>query len=197
MMRKQLRLNRGLLFGSEYYVFNAFLDRYKVSVVTFFYFSNTNQIWDRKYAKIDQGVLQILNDKHDGQPFYTLPLMMSSNIIKIVDVAESNDSTFDKDTNEDYEQMLKIEVYNLDTGWLMLFLYIIVSSVSEKLKWVNTVKTFLENSECTVQPQQNHDYKDIIYTFEKDKYINVNCVQQISQSVSFKYLCEIIIELFV
>lgn len=131
-------------------------------------------------------MLIILNDKHDSQAFYTLPLIMSSNIIKIVDVAESNDSTFDKDTNEDYDHMLKIEVYNLNTGWLTLFLYIIVSSVFEKLKWLSTIKTFLENSEYTVQCQQNHDYKDIIYTFEKDKFINVNCVQQISQNVRRK-----------
>lgn len=113
---------------------------------------------------------------------------MSSNIVKVVDVAESNDTTFDKNTNEDYEQMLKIEVYNLNTGWMTLFLYIIVSSVSEKLKWVNRIKDYLENSECSVKSQQNHDYKDIIYTFQKDKLINVNCIHQISQSVCMKYV---------
>lgn len=155
--------------------------------IYFFLYSNTKQFWDRKYAKFDQGVLQILNDKHDTQPFYTLPLMMTSSIVKIVDVAESNDSTFDKNTNEDYEQMFKIEVYNLNSGWMTLFLYIIVSSVSEKLNWLSIVKTFLENSENTAHSQHNHDYKDIVYTFEKDKLIDVNCIHQISQNVYFKY----------
>lgn len=112
---------------------------------------------------------------------------MTSNIVKVVDVAESNDSTFDKSTNEDYEQMLKIEVYNLNTGWMTLFLYIILSNVTEKLKWLNILKEFLENSECTTQSQQDHEYKDIIYTFQKDKQINVNCVHQISQSVCLNY----------
>lgn len=128
-------------------------------------------------------MLQILNDKHDTQPFYSLPLAMTSNIVKIVDVAESNDTTFDKNTNEDYEQMLKIEVYNLNTGWMTLFLYIIVSSVAEKRKWLRAIKEVLENIECTVQSQGNHDYKDIIYTFQKDEFINVHCIHQISQSV--------------
>ncbi|KAE9542770.1 hypothetical protein AGLY_002681 [Aphis glycines] len=144
---------------------------------------NTKQIWDRKYAKFEQGILQILNDKHDSQPFYTLPLMMSSNIVKIVDVAESNDSTFDRNSNEDYDQMLKIEVYNLNTGWMTLFLYIIVSSVPEKQNWLSIIKEFLDNSECVAQSQQNHDYKDNIYTFHKEKLLNVNCIHQISQSV--------------
>lgn len=108
---------------------------------------------------------------------------MSSNIVKVVDVAESNDTTFDKNTNEDYEQMLKIEVYNLNTGWMTLFLYIIVSSVLEKLKWVNRIKDYLENNESSVKLQENHDYKDIIYSFQNDKLINVNCIHQISQSV--------------
>jgi hypothetical protein len=116
--------------------------------------------------------------------------MMTSNIVKVVDIAESNDSTFDKNTNEDYDQMFKIEVYNLNSGWMTLFLYIIVSSVSEKLKWINIIREFLENSECIAQAQPNHDYKDIIYTFQKDNLINVNCVQQISQSV-----CSIILQL--
>lgn len=150
----------------------------------FFYPSNTKQIWDRKYAKFKQGVLQILNDKHDTQPFYSLPLAMTSNIVKIVDVAESNDTTFDKNTNEDYEQMLKIEVYNLNTGWMTLFLYIIVSSVTEKLNWLRIIKEALENIEYAIQSQDNHDYKDIIYTFQKDELINVHCIHQISQSVS-------------
>lgn len=109
---------------------------------------------------------------------------MSSNIVKVVDVAESNDSTFDKNSNEDYDQMLKIEVYNLNTGWMTLFLYIIVSSVSEKQNWLSIIKTFLENSECAAQSQENHDYKDNIYTFNKDKLLNVNCIHQISQSVN-------------
>lgn len=111
---------------------------------------------------------------------------MSSNIVKVVDVAQSNDSTFDKNTNEDYEQMLKIEVYNLNTGWMTLFLYIILSSVAEKLNWLNIIKEFLESTECTTQSQLDHDYKDIIYTFQGDKHINVNCVHQISQSVRLK-----------
>lgn len=145
--------------------------------------SNTKQIWDRKYAKFEDGILQILNDKHDNQPFYTLPLMMTSNIVKVVDISESNDSTFDKNTNEDYEQMFKIEVYNLNSGWMTLFLYIIVSSVSEKLKWISMLRKFLESSEYIAQSQPNHDYKDIIYTFQKNNLIDVNCVQQISQSV--------------
>lgn len=155
-------------------------------------FSNTKQIWDRKYAKFEDGVLKILNDKHDHQPFYSLPLMMTSNIVKVVDIAESNDSTFDKNTNEDYEQMFKIEVYNLNSGWMTLFLYIIVSSVSEKLKWISMIREFLEKSEFTAQSPPNHDYKDIIYTFQKDNLINVNCVQQISQSV-----CSMIIKIFI
>lgn len=165
---------------------NITVNTYYILFVKLFYFfisSNTKQIWDRKYAKFEQGVLLILNDKHDNQQFYSLPLMMSSNIVKVVDVAESNDSTFDKDSNEDYEQMFKIEVYNLNTGWMTLFMYIIVSSVSEKLNWLRVLKEFLENSECTAQPQHNHDYKDIIYTFQKDNLINVNCIHQISQSV--------------
>lgn len=108
---------------------------------------------------------------------------MTSNIVKIVDVAESNDTTFDRNTNEDYEQMLKIEVYNLNTGWMTLFLYIIVSSVTEKLNWLRIIKEALENIECAIQSQDNHDYKDIIYTFEKDEFINVHCIHQISQSV--------------
>lgn len=128
-------------------------------------------------------MLQILNNKHDTQPFYTLPFMMTSNIIKIVDVAESNDSTFDKDSNNDYEQMIKIEVYNLNMGWMNLFLYIIVSSVSEKHNWLRIIRKFLEKNEFLAQSQQNPDYKDIIYTFEKDKSIEVNCVHQISQNV--------------
>lgn len=118
--------------------------------------------------------------------------MMTSSIIKIVDVAESNDSTFDKNTNEDYEQMFKIEVYNLNSGWMTLFLYIIVSSVSEKLNWLSTIKKFLENSEIGAQSQQNHDYKDIVYMFEKDKLIDVNCIHQISQNVCFKYYEELL-----
>lgn len=109
---------------------------------------------------------------------------MSSNIVKVVDVAESNDSTFDKNSNEDYDQMFKIEVYNLNTGWMTLFLYIIVSSLSEKRNWLSIIKEFLDNCECAAQSQQNHDYKDIIYTFHKDKLLNVNCIHQISQSVS-------------
>lgn len=153
---------------------------------SFFISSNTQQIWDRKYAKFEQGVLLILNDKYDSQPFYTLPLMMSSNIVKVVDVAESNDSTFDKSSNEDYDQMIKIEVYNLNTGWMTLFLYIILSSISEKKIWLRIIKEFLENCEYTAQSQQNHDYKDNIYTFHKDKLLNVNCIHQISQTVSQK-----------
>jgi len=109
---------------------------------------------------------------------------MSSNIVKVVDVAESNDSTFDKNSNEDYDQMFKIEVYNLNTGWMTLFLYIIVSSVSEKVNWLSIIRKFLENCEYDAQSQQNHDYKDNIYTFHKDNLINVNCIHQISQSVS-------------
>lgn len=112
---------------------------------------------------------------------------MTSNIVKIVDVAESNDTTFDKNTNEDYEQMLKIELYNLNTGWMTLFLYIIVSSVTEKLNWLRIIKEALENIECAaIQSQDNHDYKDIIYTFQKDELINVHCIHQISQSVRLK-----------
>lgn len=158
------------------------------SIVTILHFcsSNTKQIWDRKYAKFEKGILQILNDKRDTQPFYSLSLMMTSNIVKVVDVAKSNDSTFDINTNEDYEQMFKIEVYNLNTGWMTLFLYIIVSSVSEKLNWLSVIKNFLEESECTAQLQENHYYKDIICTFQKDNLINVNCVHQVSQSVCTK-----------
>jgi len=111
---------------------------------------------------------------------------MSSNIVKVVDVAESNDSTFDKNSNEDYDQMLKIEVYNLNTGWMTLFLYIILPSISEKKNWLRIIKEFLENCECSTQSQQNHDYKDNIYTFHKDKLLNVNCIHQISQTVSVK-----------
>lgn len=157
-------------------------------MIIIFFISNTKQIWDRKYAKFGQGVLQILNDKRDTQPFYTLPLMMTSNIIKIVDVAESNDSTFDKNTNDDYEQMMKIEVYNLNTGWMNLFLYIIVSSVSEKQNWLSIIRKFLEKCEFTAQSKQNPDYKDIIYTFQKDQLFEVNCVHQISQNVWKIYL---------
>lgn len=113
---------------------------------------------------------------------------MTSNIVKIVDVAESNDTTFDKNTNEDYEQMLKIEVYNLNTGWMTLFLYIIVSSITEKLNWLRIIKGVLENIKCTIQSQDNHDYKDIIYTFQKDEFINVHCIHQISQSVRLTLL---------
>lgn len=164
-------------------IFIAYLINY---LFFFLIFSNTKQIWDRKYAKFEQGILQIFNDKYDSQPFYTLPLMMSSNIVKVVDVAESNDSTFDRNSNEDYDQMLKIEVYNLNTGWMTLFLYIIVSSVSEKQNWLSIIKEFLDNSECVAQSQQNHDYKDNIYTFHKEKLLNVNCIHQISQSVSLK-----------
>lgn len=164
-----------------------FITIYNIINYKYFLFSKSKQIWDRKYAKIEEGVLKILNDKRDTKPFYTLPLMMSSNIVKVVDVAESNDSTFDKSTNEDYEQMLKIEVYNLNTGWMTLFIYIILSSVAEKLNWLNILKEFLENNECTTQSQQDHDYKDIIYTFQGDKQINVNCVHQISQTVCLKY----------
>lgn len=149
--------------------------------------SNTKQIWDRKYAKFEQGVLQILNNKHDTQPFYTLPLTMTSNIVKIVDVAESNDTTFDKYTNEDYEHMLKIEVYNLNTGWMTLFLYLIVSSVSEKQNWLRVIKEFLENAELAVQSLDNHDYKDIIYTFQRNELIHVNCIHQVSQNVCLNY----------
>lgn len=152
-------------------------------MLCFYFCSNTKQIWDRKYAKFEQGVLQILNNKHDNQPFYTLPLTMTSNIVKVFDVAESNDTTFDKDTNEDYEHMLKIEVYNLNSGWMTLFLYIIVSSVLEKQNWLRVIREFLENVENTIQSLDNHDYKDIIYTFQKDERINVNCVHQISQNV--------------
>jgi len=111
---------------------------------------------------------------------------MSSNIVKVVDVAESNDSTFDKSSNEDYDQMLKIEVYNLNTGWMTLFLYIIVSSVSEKQNWLSIIKAYLENCESVAQLQENHDYKDNIYTFHKEKLLNVNCIHQISQSVNLK-----------
>lgn len=118
---------------------------------------------------------------------------MSSNIVKVVDVAESNDSTFDKNSNEDYDQMLKIEVYNLNTGWMTLFLYIVVSSVSEKQNWLSIIKAFLENCECDAQLQENHDYKDNIYTFHKEKLINVNCIHQISQSVNLKFHTLIII----
>lgn len=108
---------------------------------------------------------------------------MTSNIVKVVDVAESNDTTFDKNTNEDYEQMFKIEVYNLNSGWMTLFLYLIVSSVSEKQNWLHAIKEFLANSECSAQSPPNQDFKDIICTLPKDKHINVNCVHQISQSV--------------
>jgi len=108
---------------------------------------------------------------------------MTSNIVKIVDVAESNDTTFDKNTNEDYEQMLKIEVYNLNTGWMTLFLYIIVSSVTEKHNWLRTIREYLENVEYTAQSADNPDYKDIIYTFQKNEVITVHCIHQISQSV--------------
>lgn len=108
---------------------------------------------------------------------------MTSNIVKIVDVSESNDSTFDKNTNEDYEQMFKIEVYNLNSGWMTLFLYLIVSNISEKQNWVRVLRKFLENSEYTVESPQNQNYKDIIYTFQKDQRITVNCIHQISQSV--------------
>lgn len=178
-------INILIFFSCKNNVYTVVIYKYRL-LLYIFIFSNTKQIWDRKYAKFEDGVLQILNDKHDIQPFYTLPFMMSSNIVKVVDVAESNDSTFDKNSNEDYDQMFKIEVYNLNTGWMNLFLYIIVSSVSEKLNWLIKLKEFLENSECVAQSQQNQDYKDIIYTFQKDKIINVNCIHQISQSVSLK-----------
>lgn len=132
-------------------------------------------------------MLHILNDKYDTQPFYTLPLTSVSNIVKVVDVAESNDTTFDKNTIKDYEQMLKIEVYSLKTGWLTLFLYIIVSSVSEKQNWLRIIKEFLKNVEYTVNSLDNHDFKDTVYTFQKDELINVNCIHQISQSVRLDY----------
>ncbi|XP_050431701.1 citron Rho-interacting kinase-like [Adelges cooleyi] len=144
---------------------------------------NTKHIWDRKYAKIDNSVLYILNNKHDHdrEPFFMLPLSLSSNIVKVVDVAQSNDKTFDKDTNEDYDQMFKVEVYNLNTGWMTVFLYIIVSSLSEKEKWLTIIREHLANNDYTIQ--QSQSYKDTIYTFQKEKIINVNCIHQISQSV--------------
>lgn len=161
----------------------------KVIIIYFvfhFHSSNTKQIWDRKYAKFKQGLLQIFNDKCDYEQFYSLSFLMSSNVVRVVDVANSNDSTFDINTNEDYEQMFKIEVYNLNTGCMTLFLYIIVSSVSDKSNWLRVIKEFVEKNECTTQLEQNHIYKDIICTFQKDNYINVNCVHQISQKVYSK-----------
>lgn len=129
-------------------------------------------------------MLQVLNDKHSTQPFYTISLTTTSNIVKVIDVAKSNDTTFDKNLNEDYEQILKIEVYSLNTGWMTLFLYIIVPSVSDKHNWVRIINACLESVEYPAHSQDNHDYKDIVYTFQKGELINVNCIQQISQSVS-------------
>lgn len=118
--------------------------------------SNTKQIWNQKYAKLEQGLIQIFNDKHDTQPYYSLSLSMTSGIVKIFDVAESNDTTIDKNINVDYDQMFKIEVYSSNTGRVTSFLYIIVSSVTEKHKWLKTVREYLKNVECTIQSPDNH-----------------------------------------
>ncbi|XP_050538665.1 citron Rho-interacting kinase-like [Daktulosphaira vitifoliae] len=145
---------------------------------------NTKQIWDRKYAKIENGILYILNNKHDheNESYFNLPLSLSSNSIKIIDVAQSNDKTFDKDTNEDYEQMFKIEVYSSHSGWMTVFLYIIVASTLEKETWIDILKEHLVDNDCILH-QPNQGYKDILYTFQKDKILNVNCIYQISQSI--------------
>ncbi|XP_050433505.1 citron Rho-interacting kinase-like isoform X2 [Adelges cooleyi] len=148
---------------------------------------NTIHVWDRKYAKIENGgVLCILNDKHDceQEPFFTLSLSQSSDMVKVVDVAQSNDKTFDKDTDEDYEQLFKVEVYNSYTGHMTIFLYIIAPSVQEKQQWLSVIRQHsANNDDRTNRPQHDQCYKDIIFTFQKDKMINVNCVHQITQSV--------------
>lgn len=154
------------------------------------------QTWEKKFAIFNQGVLKIYNDKHDTEPFHILSLTMTSNLIRVYDVAESNDSTFDRNTNIDYDHMFKIEVYNSNTGWITLFLYIIVSSVSEKLHWISILKEFLKYHEST-RSQNIEDYKAITYNFEKDKLINVNCIYQISQNVKSRFNTAIIKVFFI
>ncbi|GAB6029596.1 hypothetical protein CHUAL_005339 [Chamberlinius hualienensis] len=141
------------------------------------------QGWDRVFGKL-KGTILLLYTKEDlsdhDMPFETIDLSPSDGFVKVFELIQHNELTWS--AKSDLSFIFKLETHSLTTCWPGRSVYLMASSLSDKMNWVSTLeKVAKANSNF---PKNNGEIGSVMLTLNDADNVDLNCVAYLDSTTA-------------